>query len=261
MAATTTPLIWDVVDVLGGIENAGLGALVDYFTEEYQLLYLAGGLKTMTGEVSEGHWKDASLDNTHQIELLDGEPSLSAWDHPLNGELFGVGVQDDYLIFYRYLYARELTQLVKDGSWRFRNDSQITQLSLTLKNPGEEMVTGEATLFNPGARVTAGISMGGSRPYALGVAFADEIDFDAQAETFSVSGRNTIGYRLNNQTFNDNNTFTGNGKQVVEWIFNRAGVKKYIVDESTASTTGSSRRRTPSTAACRRFLRFSSAGR
>jgi len=235
MAATTAPLIWDVVHGIGGIENGGLGALVEYFDEEYQLLYLNDGLKTMIGEVTEGHWKDATLDNTHQIELLDGEPSLSAWDHPLNGQLFGVGIENDHLIFYRYLYARELTQFVKDGSWRFRNDSQITQLSLTLSNPGETIVTGESTLFNPGARVTVGISMGGSRPYPIGVAFLDEIDYDAQAATFSVSGRNTIGYRLNGQTFNDNDAYTGNGKQVVEWIFRLAGVSKYLVDESTAA--------------------------
>ena len=73
---------------------------------------------------------------------------------------------------------------MKDGSWKFKNDSQITQVSLTLKNPGEDVILADGTMFEPGARVTVDIAMGDSRPYPIGVAYMDELDFDALSATF-----------------------------------------------------------------------------
>ena len=231
MAATPSPLVWDFYRAVDGAE--GLGSCLEYFTEDAQSLYLADGLKTRLSFVEEGHWADATPGS--EIEILADTPSLSAWDHALTGQLFGVGVSGTELIFYRYLYARELTQLLKDGTWRSKNDSQITQVSLSLKNPGEDMILAEGTMFEPGARLSVALAMGNSRPYSVGVAFMDELDFDAQSAAFSVSGRNTIGYRLNQQTFDDETTFTGNGHDVVEWIFQRAGITDYAIGPSTAS--------------------------
>lgn len=231
MAATTTPLVWDFYREVSGA--SGLGSCLEYFTEDSQSLYLADGLATRLAMVEDGHWEDAVPGE--EIVILSDTPSLSAWDHALNGQLFGVGVSGTELIFYRYLYARELTDLVRDGTWRSRADSQITQLSLTLSNPGEDTVTGEGTMFEPGARVTASIVMGDSRPYPIGVAFVDDLDYDAQQATFSLSGRNTIGYRLNQQTFDDETVFEGDGNQVVAWIFARAGITNYAIAPSTAS--------------------------
>lgn len=228
MAATTTPLVWDFWREVEGAE--GLGAALEYFTEDSQSLYLAGGLKTRLAMVEDGHWSEA--EPGAEITILSDTPSLSAWDHALTGQLYGVGVSGTELIVYRYLYARELSQLLKDGSWRAKNDSQITQLSLTLKNPGAEIVVGYGTMFEPGARLSVGFCMGLSRAYPMGVAFMDEVDFDAQSATFSLSGRNSIGYRLQQQTFDGETTFTGNGQAVVEWIFARAGITNYAVGPS-----------------------------
>lgn len=230
MAATTTPLVWDFYREVSGA--SGLGSCLEYFTEDSQSLYLASGLKTRLAMVEDGHWEDA--EPGAEIGILEDTPSLSAWDHALNGQLFGVGVSGTELIFYRYLYARELSDIIKDGTWRAKADSQITQAALTLKNPGEEMVLGEGTMFEPGARVTVSVVMGNSRPYPVGVAFTDEIDYDAQQPTFSISGRNTIGYRLNQQTFDGETEFHGDGHQVMEWIFQRAGILNYAIGPSSA---------------------------
>ena len=231
MAATSSPLVWDFYREVSGAE--GLGSCLEYFTEDSQSLYLADGLKTRLSFVEEGHWADAEPGS--EITILADAPDLSAWDHALTGQLYGVGVSGADLIVYRYLYARELTDILKDGSWRAKNDSQITQVSLSLKNPGEDVVLVDGTMFQPGARLSVALTMGASRPYAVGVAFMDELDFDAQSPTFSLSGRNTIGYRLNQQTFDDETTFTGNGHDVVEWIFQRAGITNYAIGPSTAS--------------------------
>ena len=231
MAATTVPLVWDFYRAVSGAE--GLGAVVEYFTEDSQSLYLADGLKTRLAKIDEGHWSEATPGS--EITILEDAPSLSAWKHPLNGQLYGSGVSGTELVFYRYLYARELTQMLKDGSWKFKNDSQITQVSLTLKNPGEDVILADGTMFEPGARVTVAVAMGDSRPYPIGVAYMDELDFDALSATFSISGRNSIGYRLQQQTFDEETTFTGDGQAVVEWIFQRAGITDFAVAPSTAS--------------------------
>ena len=231
MAATTAPLVWDFYREVEGAE--GLGSCLEYFTEDSQSLYLADGLKTQLAMVEEGHWSDAEPGD--EITILEAPLTASAWDHALTGQLYGVGIFSGVLIVYRYLYARELTDIVKDGSWRSKADSQITQLSLTLKNPGEELVLGDATMFTPGARLSVAVAMGNSRPYSICVSFMDELDFDTQSATFSLSGRNNIGYRLQEQTFDDETTFTGNGHEVVEWIFQRAGITNHAIGPSTAS--------------------------
>ena len=231
MSATTSPLVWDFYREVEGA--TGLGSCLEYFTTESQSLYLAGGLKTQLALIEDGHWSEAEPGD--EITILTGTPTLSAWDHALTGQLYGVGVSGNDLIVYRYLYARELSDILKDGTWKAKNDSQITQLNLTLKNPGEDLVLSETTMFTPGAKITAGVAMGRSRPYAIGVAYMDEMDFDAQSPTFSISGRNTIGFRLQQQTFDNDTEFTGNGHEVVEWIFQKAGITNYVIGPSAAS--------------------------
>ena len=87
MAATSTPLVWDFYREVSGAE--GLGSCLEYFTEDAQSLYLADGLKTRLSFVEEGHWADAEPGS--EITILADTPSLSAWDHALTGQLFGVG--------------------------------------------------------------------------------------------------------------------------------------------------------------------------
>lgn len=231
MSATTAPLVWDFYRAVDGAE--GLGACVEYYTEESQSLYLADGLKTRLARVEDGHWSEAEPGD--EITILDGEPQLSAWDHALNGQLFGVGASDGALIFYRYLYAKELSDILKTGNTKYRNDSQIVQTSATFYNPGAGVVDGESSLFQPGARLTVALAMGSSAPYPLGVAYLDDVDHDALAPTFSLSGRNAIGYLLAQQSFDDNTEFTGTGNEVAAWILGLAGLTDYAIGPSDAS--------------------------
>lgn len=233
MAATTTPILWDCYRQLSGAE--GLGACLEYYDTSAQSLYLAGGIQTRTGNVEDGHWSEQELGD--EIEISDEVYEATAWDHPFTGLLVGCGDQDGELWFFRYYYAMELSPYLQNGSWTARNDSKVTQLSLTLKNPGEGVVVGESSLFEPGARLRLSVAMGDSAPYAIGVAYLDEVDYDPYAETFPLSGRNAIGYRLLQQTFDSNTTFAGTGKEVVEWIFSLGGITRYIVGPSDYSTT------------------------
>jgi len=231
MAATNTPLVWDFYRAVPAAE--GLGSVVEYYDEASQSLYLASGLKTQLATVEDGHWSEA--EPGPEITISSETFTASAWDHPITGQLYGAAIIDGELVFLRYLYAKELSQILKAGSWKARNDSQITQMSLRLLNAGEDYFLGPASLFTPGARITAAVSMGGSVPYKIGEAYLDEFDFDAHAADVSLSGRNNIGFRLNSQTFDENTSYTGTGKQVVEWIFGLAGITKYHIGASDAS--------------------------
>ena len=231
MAATSNPLVWDFYRAVPDAE--GLGTVTEYYDEWSQSLYLADGLKTQTAVVEDGHWSAA--EPGPEITISADAFTLSAWDHPINGQLYGAAVIDGELFFLRYLYAKELSDILKTGSKKDRNDSQITQMSFRLANAGEDFFLGPASLFAPGARITAAVCMGNSAPYKIGEAYLDEFDFDRNAADVSMSGRNNIGFRLNAQTFDENTTFTGNGKQVVEWIFGLAGITKYHVGASDAS--------------------------
>ena len=231
MAATQSPLVWDFYRAVPDAE--GLGSVVEYYDEWSQSLYLASGLKTQLAVVEDGHWSESDPGPEQTISI---DPyTATAWDHPLTGQLYGAAIINGELVFLRYLYAKELSQILKKGTWKARNDSQITQMSLSLENAGEDFFLGPASLFSPGARITAAVSMGGGIPYKIAEVYLDEFDFDAHASDVSLSGRNNIGFRLNEQTFDENTEFTGNGHEVVEWIFGLAGISKYHIGASAYS--------------------------
>ena len=64
------------------------------------------------------------------IQILPDSHSLLALDHPSNGVLYGAAVRDGRLWFYRYVYAMDIGDLVRSGSWKASNDSAIAQMSI-----------------------------------------------------------------------------------------------------------------------------------
>lgn len=233
MSATERPLVWDFWREVEGA--AGLGTAVEYYDESTQSLYLASGLRTRIAQIEEGHWSEAVPGP--EIVISAAAYTATAWDHPLTGQLYGAAIIGGNLTFQRYIYARELSQLLKTGTLKTRNDSQVAQMSLRLINAGEGFFVGPASLFAPGARMTAAVAMGNSAPYALGEAFVDEFSFDRSSADVSISGRNSVGYRLSNQTFDNDTTFVGTGKQAAEWILGLAGITKFHVGPSAETQT------------------------
>lgn len=224
---------WDFYrEVSGAVE---LGGVRDYYNSESQSLYLNSGIKTRTALIVDGDWQGATPGA--QIAVNDVLYDATEWTAQDDETLYGVAYTSAGLYFLRYRFAADLTELVASGTLRSRSDSQIVQASLALKNPGEDVILGDGTLFEPGSKLTLSVAMGDSALYPLGVAYLDEIDFDAHSPTVSLSGRNTIGYRLAQQTFDNDTTFTGTGNEVVEWIFGLAGVTDFVVGPSDYSGT------------------------
>ena len=227
MAATTQPLVWAFYRQLSGAED--LGAVVEYSSEETQSLYLADGLKTRTAQISEGHWSDATPGA--EISVSADDFAATGWDHPEPTQLYAAAILGSDVLFLRYHSSMDITQFVRSGSEKLRDDSQIRQVTLRIDNIGEQFFDAPYSLFEPGAKVTVAWTMGDSEPYPLVVAFLDEFDLDRHAAEASMSGRSVTG-RLNDQTFDDNTTFEGYGNEVVEWIFGLAGIEKYHIGPS-----------------------------
>lgn len=234
MAASTRPLVWDFYRAVGSA--SGLGGTVEYYEESGQSIWLdSSGLATETTTVEDGHWEGTVW--SEDITILPDAHAALALDHPSNGVLYGAALRDGQLWFYRYVYAMDIGDLVRTGSWKASNDSSISQISVQLVNVSNDLFSVETTLFQPGARLSLAVVMGDSAPYDIGVAHLDEVSFDPLSETVPLSGRNQTGYYLKDQTFGVDNSWTGNGKTVVENILTFAGIKQYTVGPSDTEWT------------------------
>ncbi|MBR2583124.1 MAG: hypothetical protein IKD61_06995 [Oscillospiraceae bacterium] len=227
MAATTQPLVWAFYRQLSGAD--GLGGVVEYSDEETQSLYLADGLKTRTAQISEGHWSDATPGA--EISVSADDFAAAGWDHPEPTQLYASAILGGELLFLRYHSSMDITDLVRSGSCKLRDDSQIAQLTLRLANAGDTLFDVPYSLFEPGARIDVAVTMGDSSRYPLVSAYMDDFDNDRLSPDVSLSARSVTG-RLNDQTFDDNTSFTGNGNEVVAWIFGLAGITRYHIGPS-----------------------------
>lgn len=218
-------LTWEFYREMGAQDSTG--AVVHYFDESAQSLYLSNGIRTRAGEVPEGHWKTSPPGD--EVTVGETAYNLLAADHPANGTLFLVAAEGDNLVFLRYLYAMDISYIYRAGTWREQVDNQIKQLSLDIKNISPLLFAAENTLFNPGAKITLAITAGDSDPYPLGTAYLDDVQYNLYIDTVPISGRNAIGYFLATQTFDDRNAYSGSRQAVIEAILFDAGVRSYRV--------------------------------
>lgn len=231
MAETPHPLIWTHLREVDG--TTGLGGVVHYYDEEAQSLYLNNGLATSITVVSEGRWMDAVYSD--EIRITDDPWDVLRWDHPSNGTLYGVANGENGVEFLRYSYSMDISHLLDSWSWMSQIDNAISQFEGDVYNIGSDIFNHDLTLFQPGARVSVSIRMGNSKPLQMGVAWVDEVQYDATAETVNTSGRNSIGYYLKDQTFDDTTSFSGTVTEVVTSIFEYAGLRKYRVQDISKS--------------------------
>lgn len=229
MATTPQPLVWDFYRATDGAQ--GLGSVIHYLDESSQSLYLNGGIATTVASVPEGHWETAEQSAAHQI-TNDAFTDLR-WDHPSNGTLYGVATDGNSITFLRYIYGMDISNITDAWSWLSQNDTSVAQFDAEVENIDPEIFGDDASLFQPGARLKLNIFMGDSSPYRIGIAWMDETNYDQTAETVKLTGRNTIGYFLKDQTFDDQTKFSGTTTAVLTAILEYAGLSNFIVQELT----------------------------
>ena len=231
MATTPCPLVWDFYRAVDGAEN--LGGVIHYYDEMSQSIYLSSGLKTDVAGVSEGHWEDAVSANT--IQITDDDFKILRFDHPSNGILYGVASDGNQLTFLRYIYGMDISQIVDSWSWLTQTDNAIAQFDSSVQNIDAEIFGAESSLFQPGARIRVHIFMGDSSAYPIGTVWLDESGYGQLESTVKVSGRNTIGYYLKDQTFDDNTVFEGTITEVLSAILEYAGLTNFNIQSLEAT--------------------------
>lgn len=220
-------LIWDFYRQVSSSDDA-IGACVHYFDETAQSFTLdAGRIKTRTCKIPAGHWSESVFSSDLDIGAF-GYTRL-AISHPHNGSLYGVATDGTNLYFLRYFYAMDISDIYDTGSWQEQVDNQTKSLSLNIKNIAAEIFAAENTLFNPGAKITIRFTAGNSEPYSVGVAYLDDIEYDAYSSSVPVAARNPIGYFLSEQTFDDRNLYSGGRSTVFSAILWDAGITSYHV--------------------------------
>ena len=234
MAATPTPFVWNFNREFGSDVNAHVGGTVHYFDENAQELFLNAGLKTRTTTPVNGHWRDYALsDPSEFIDTLAN--TRLVLDHPSNGILYGATTDGYSLTFLRYVYSLDLSAIVDSWSWKSQSDSYVAQFSADILNIGSDFFTEETTLFQPGAKIRLRVRFGDSQPLWIGVAYLDEVNFDLTSETVDMTGRNSIGYFLKDQTFDDQNAYTGLSHVIAGTILTYAGLPNHSIQEGSGT--------------------------
>lgn len=224
MAKTSQPIVWDFYRHAG--HGTELGAVEHYHSEESQSLFVDQNFYTEVFDVAQGAWENAPTTGTYTIN--PSKYSALSFDHPYVGTLFGAAVLDGQLTYLRYVYAIDCSNLVITGTMDSTNDNPVVQLKVNIINIGEEIFTSEVSLFQPGAKIVLRFLVGGER-VQMCVAYMDSIDFNPASSSVSFSGRNSIGYRLVSQVFEDFEQFQGDLNALTNAVFSYAGLQKYIV--------------------------------
>ena len=225
MAKTDNPIIWDFYRVVDGVN--GLGGVVHYYDEMSQSLWLSSGIKTNVAEVPEGHWLNAVVEDTIDI----GTPKYSSLvlDHPYNGVLFGVATLGNELVYLRHVYAMDCSDIVASGNIEYSNNNAVVQLKANIMNIKEDIFTNEATVFQPGARVIFKLLSGDERSLEMCTTYLDSVDFNSRSSTVPISGRNNIGFKLSQSTFDEDMKLEGMPHEVAQQICHMAGIKELFI--------------------------------
>ena len=228
MAATSNPLVWEFSRALTVMDGAQVGGIAHFYDETAQDIFvLTGGMYTRLTTPTAGHWRENDL--TTPSQAIDAVTySRLGLDHPVNGTLYFAADVGGQLRFMRYVYAADISNICDSVTHTQQIDNPVTQITASVKNVGNDWFDIEATLFNPGARMTLGVSYGSGAVYPLGVAYVDDCTHDPNAATVPVSGRNAIGYYLKESTFGSSaGNFTGMYHEIMSQYFALAGIKKY----------------------------------
>ena len=133
MAASENPLVWDFNRQIGSNAGVLVGGVAHYYDEEAQDIFLNSGLKTRLSTPTEGHWETSELSSPSQF--INEEAYLGlVLDHPANVALYGVAFKDSELIYLRYLYAMDISDIVSSWDWSDQIDNEISQFSCSIYN-------------------------------------------------------------------------------------------------------------------------------
>lgn len=237
MATTPRPYIWKEAELINSSADE-TGATFHFYDTQAEMIYPNSGLKYKYGSVPEGHWEDLELSEEGTLE--DTAYIFLKSDHPATGSLYMIALDrtasKDILYLFRYDYERDVSELIERATLTLQSDNPIAQIAANIKNVKDALFISESSLFTPSAKMLLGIAYGPSMIYTLVTGYLDEVEWKHGARTVSLSGRNTVGYFLNSQTFDQDKSFSGTAVAILTEIFGFFGITAFEIDDSDSKT-------------------------
>lgn len=199
-----------------------------FYTDE------AGRIHTIDAETPRGNFADREFSLPHLAAPDEGAQSLSVsylprmnfWTVWRSGDLHRMGA---------FLLKQETNKYLVDGSLQFNADDPGVTLSLTLENPKGIIAAEDAVEVPPGTRIGVYFKMGESSKVHLGNYYLDRIVTKVGDPQVTLSARNAVGKLLKDQSFDEDNTFSGTVTAVLTEILEAAGIRTHRI-EFTADT-------------------------
>lgn len=190
-----------------------------------------GRIHTIDAETPRGNFADrefslpvlAAPDEGAQSLSVSYLPRMNFWAVWRSGDLHRMGV---------FLLKQETNKYLVDGSLQFNADDPGVTLSLTLENPKGIIAAEDAVEVPPGTRIGVYFKMGESSKVHLGNYYLDRIVTKVGDPQVTLSARNAVGKLLKDQTFDEDNTFSGTVTAVLTEILEAAGIRTHRVEHT-----------------------------
>ena len=116
------------------------------------------------------------------------------------------------------------------------NTSNVSTVCF-VHNVKDALFTSEASLFAPSSKLTLGVAYGKGSISTLAIGYVDEVTWKYGAKTVSLSGRNSVGFYLNDQSYEADESYDGNAVDVFTLLFNKFGIENFVIDPLGAEKT------------------------
>lgn len=226
-------LLWDFAREIG---TGSPGNTTSYFDELSQSFYTDSGfIRTQIGQLDRGDWENAEY--ADEVAISDSGYGVLDIEHHYNGAVFGAAQHDSDVVFLMYEYMLDVSDWLSNGTWTMQPDNPIKAGTIELNNADIRRFQDDAySLFSPGSRLRFRFTSGDSEVYPIGTFYIERSPYDETGESFTFTGRNTIGFFLSRQTFDDRTTYTGERSAVFRQMFLDAGVPDVMIDVETDAT-------------------------
>jgi hypothetical protein len=129
----------------------------------------------------------------------------------------------------------DVSDYIEDGSIELSLNNPIAAVNASLSNPNQVFINEDESLITPGSKILLNFRAGDSPDYTMGTFYVDRGGYTVLSQDVSVSGRNTIGKVLKDQSFDEKNIYAlTDRKTFFSNILDAAGIPKakYFVADS-----------------------------
>lgn len=162
----------------------------------------------------------------------DREVSLPSLKKVAHHGAFGFWSSSGDHKFVIYMMPTDISSALQDGSVSLSASGEVSSLNASFINIHGLLLNRYRALVTPGTKLELYFSIGGEET-SLGVYYVDRANISYPEADISVTGRNTIGKLLKEQTF-DENTLVNEGsiQRNIKSMLDYAGVEDYFVGDA-----------------------------